>query len=197
MNLFDLLEADDWRGSAVRGAAALVFGIVALAWPGPTARVFVVLFGAYALVDGFAELTDYFATAATERRRHGAVLFRGFVSMLVGVIAFAWPGITALALLYLIAAWAFALGVTEIVMAIRHRTGEARDWLIGLGGLLSITLAIVLVADPGRGVLTITWAIAWFAIVSGVVALVRAWRLRSGQPRAEAPRATPRRGAVA
>jgi uncharacterized membrane protein HdeD (DUF308 family) len=116
--------------------------------------------------------------------------------MLVGVIAFAWPGITALALLYLIAAWAFAVGVTEIVIALRHRSGEPRDWLIGLGGVLSIVLAIVLVADPGQGVVTITWAIAWFALVGGAVMLFRAWKMRSHQV-PEAPPATPRQGAVA
>jgi uncharacterized membrane protein HdeD (DUF308 family) len=197
MKVFEVLEADSWRASAVRGAAAVVFGILALAWPGPTVWVFVVLFGAFALIDGFAELGDFIATAAGERRRHGAVLFRALVSMTVAVIAFAWPAITALALLYLIAAWAFAVGVTEIVLAVRHRTGEARDWFIGLAGVLSITLAIVLVADPGRGVLTITWAIAWFAIITGVLSLVRAWRMRSEHPQPEAPRATPRQGAVA
>jgi uncharacterized membrane protein HdeD (DUF308 family) len=197
MNLLEVLEGDTWRGSAVRGAAAVVFGILALAWPGPTVWVFVVLFGVYALVDGFAEFGDFIATPVSERRRHGALLFRAFVSMTVAVIAFAWPGITALALLYLIAAWAFAVGVTEIVLAIRHLTGEARGWLISLGGVLSITLAIVLVAGPGRGVLTITWAIAWFAIIAGVVSLVRAWQMRNAHPQAGAPSATPRQSAVA
>ena len=195
MNLLEVMEGDSWRGSAVRGASAVVFGILALAWPGPTVWVFVVLFGVYALVDGFAELGAFIATAPDNRRRNGAVLFRAFVSMTVAVIAFAWPGITALALLYLIAAWAFAVGVAEIALAIRHRAGEARDWLIGLGGVLSIALAVVLVADPSSGVLTITWAVAWFAIIGGVVSLVRAWQLR--HPQAGAPSATPRRGAVA
>ena len=95
----------------------------------------------------------------------------------------------------MIAAWAFAVGVAEIALAVRHRAGEARDWLIGLGGVLSIALAVVLVADPSSGVLTITWAVAWFAIIGGVVSLVRAWQLR--HPQAGARSATPRRGAVA
>jgi uncharacterized membrane protein HdeD (DUF308 family) len=196
MNLFDTWEGDSWSSAAIRGAAAVVFGIIALAWPGPTVWVFVVLFGVYAFVDGFTLLRDFVVTAAAARPQHGAVLFRAFVSMLVGVIAFGWPGITALALLYLIAAWAFAVGVTEVVIAIRHHAGEPRDWLIGLGGALSIALALVLVADPGSGVVTITWAIAWFAIIGGVVTLLRAWRMRN-HAAPEAPRATPRQGAVA
>ena len=96
MNLLEVMEGDSWRGSAVRGASAVVFGILALVWPGPTVWVFVVLFGVYALVDGFAELGAFIAPAPGNRRRNGAVLFRAFVSMTVAVIAFAWPGITAL-----------------------------------------------------------------------------------------------------
>jgi uncharacterized membrane protein HdeD (DUF308 family) len=157
----------------------------------------VVLFGVYALIDGFAELRDFVVTVPGIRRRNGVVLFRAFVSMTVAVVAFAWPGITALALLYLIAAWAFVVGVTEIAMAIRHRAGDAHDWLIGLGGVLSIVLGIVLVVDPGSGVLTITWAVAWFAIIGGVMSLVRAWQLRKAHPQAGAPAATPRPGALA
>jgi uncharacterized membrane protein HdeD (DUF308 family) len=86
-------------------------------------------------------------------------------------------------------------GASAVVFGIWHRAGEARDWLIGLGGVLSIALAVVLVADPSSGVLTITWAVAWFAIIGGVVSLLRAWQLR--HPQAGAPSATPRRGAVA
>jgi uncharacterized membrane protein HdeD (DUF308 family) len=197
MRLLEIMESDTWQGSTIRGAAAVLFGVLALAWPGPTVVVFVVLFGVYALVDGFAQLATFVVARADARPDGAVVLFRAFVSMVVGVIAFAWPGITALALLYLIAGWAFAVGVTEIVLAIRHRAGAAHDWLIGLGGVLSITLAIVLVADPGRGVLAITWAIAWFAIIGGVVSLVRAWQMRNAHPRAGTPSATPRQGAVA
>jgi uncharacterized membrane protein HdeD (DUF308 family) len=197
MKLLDIVEGDSWRASAVRGASAVVFGVLALAWPGPTVWVFVVLFGVYALVDGFAELGVFVARTPDNPRRNGVVLFRAFVSMTVAVIAFAWPGITALALLYLIAAWAFVVGGAEIALAIRHRAGEAHDWLIGLGGVLSIALAVVLVADPGSGVLTITWAVAWFAIVGGIISLVRAWQLRNAHPHAGASHATPRPGALA
>jgi uncharacterized membrane protein HdeD (DUF308 family) len=197
MRLIEIMEGDSWRGSAVQGAAALVFGVLVLAWPGPTVWVFVVLFGVYALVDGFAELGDFVARTPGSARRNGAVLFRAVVSMTVAVIAFAWPEITALALLYLIAAWAFMVGVTEIALAIRHRAAEAHDWLIGVGGVLSIVLAVVLVANPSRGILTITWAVAWFVIVGGVVSLARAWQLRDAHPQAGAPSATPRPGALA
>ncbi len=197
MKLLELMEAESWRSSAVRGVSAVLFGVLALVWPGLTVWVFVALFGLYALVDAFAELGDFIAAGPGMRRERSTVLFRAFVSMTVAVVAFAWPGITALALLYLVAAWALAVGVIEIVLAIRSRAGEPRDWLIGVGGALSITLAVVLVADPGGGILTITWAVGWFALVAGVVSLVRAWRVRNGRPQSGPHRATHRSGAVA
>lgn len=187
------LEADSRRAATLRGVAAVVFGVLILVWPGPTVWVFVVAFGAFAFVDGLTELRDVFATPAATRTQHTPVAFRAFASMVVGVIAFAWPGITALAMLYLIAGWAFVVGVTDLVIAARSLRTARPSWLIGLSGLLAIGLAVVLIADPGAGILTITWAVGWLALAIGAVTLVRAWQLRpqgaSRPPGAHRPRA--------
>jgi uncharacterized membrane protein HdeD (DUF308 family) len=192
--VLDSLEPDTRRGAALRGVAAVVFGVLILVWPGPTVWVFVVAFGVFAFVDGLTELRDVLATPGGARTHRAPVAFRAIVSMLVGVVAFAWPGITALAMLYLIAGWAFAVGVTELVIAARRLRTPRPPWLIGLSGLLAIALAVVLIADPGAGILTITWVVGWLALAIGVVTLVHAWRLR---PQDARPREARRPRAVA
>ena len=140
----------NWWAFALRAALAIVAGIVALIWPGVALTAIVTLFGLYAMADGV------FAIAAAVRglkssERWGALLFEGFVGVAAGAAALFWPGISALALTYLVAGWALVTGTLEIAAAVRLRKVITGEWLLIVGGLLSILFAVVVVAYPGSG----------------------------------------------
>jgi uncharacterized membrane protein HdeD (DUF308 family) len=173
-----------WRGVALRAVIALLFGIVTLVWPELTLWALVALFGAFALVDGVFALVAAF----TDDRSGARVGFRatrrwmiveGILGILVGIVTFIWPDVTALALLYLIAAWALVTGSLKVAAGISLREEIEGEWVLVLSGALSIALAIFLVITPGTGALVITWAIGWFAVIVGALLLALALRLRS------------------
>lgn len=171
-----------WWVLAVRGVAAVVFGILAFVWPGVTLATLVLLFGAYALVDGvFAVL------AAVGGRRHNdhwwALLLEGLLGIGVGVLTFRAPDITAVALLLYIAAWALATGVLEIVAAVRLRKEIEGEWWYVLGGLSSIVFAVLLLLRPDAGALALLWVIAIYAIVFGVTLVLLAFKVRGHRSR--------------
>lgn len=161
------------RHLVLRGVAAIAFGIATLAWPGVTLWALVVLWGAYALVDGTIAL----AAAIGERHlpHRGWVAVTGVSGIIAGVLTFAWPSITALALLYVIAAWSLITGFSLIAIAISERKQLTGEWVIALTGILAVLLGIVLMITPGAGALAITWAIGWWACLSGGASLSLAW----------------------
>src|SRR4051794_29259908 len=133
-----------WWLIALRGVFAVLFGLAAFTLPGPSLLALVLLFGAYALVDGVASIV----AAIRAGRHHGqwwAMLIEGIVGVAAGLITFVWPAITALALLYLIAAWALMTGVLEIVAAVRLRQVISNEWLLGLSGVISIAYGVLLI----------------------------------------------------
>jgi uncharacterized membrane protein HdeD (DUF308 family) len=166
-----------WRGVALRGAAAVGFGLLALLWPGLTLTVLVLLFGAYALIDGAALLVDAVRVRGA-LRRPWLVALEGIASVVAGAITLIWPGITALALLWVLAAWALVTGVLEVWAAFRTRPDGGHDWFIGLLGVLSLVLAGILVIDPATGALGITWALGWYGLLFGGTLLWLAHRIR-------------------
>ena len=156
----------------------MLFGVMALIWPGLTLWALVILWGAYVLVDGISTLAGVVRHDPGTEGRRGVLIFEGIVSVVVGILTFVWPDITALALLFVIAAWAFITGVVEIAAAIRLRAVIDNEWILFLIGALSILFAVGLVITPGAGALVITWLIAWYAILSGILFLALAWRVR-------------------
>jgi uncharacterized membrane protein HdeD (DUF308 family) len=166
----------DWRTLALRGLATLAFGVVALLWPGLTLTALVILWGAFVLVDGVFMLADVLRGRTADHRATRAAM--AGVSIAAGVLTFLWPAITALALLFVIAAWATLTGIAEISAAIRFRRELNNEWLLVLSGILSLAFAALLVVTPGAGAIAITWLIGWFAIVYGVVRFMLAWRVR-------------------
>src|SRR6185312_6734764 len=131
-----------WWVLAVRGGAAVLFGLLALIWPGITVLALVLLFGAYALVDGVLALYTALADRPAAQGRRGWLALEGVAGVLAAIGAFVWPGITALVLLYLIAAWALVTGVAEILTAIRLRREIEGEWLMILSGPLSIVFGV-------------------------------------------------------
>jgi uncharacterized membrane protein HdeD (DUF308 family) len=173
-----VLLVGDWKSHALRGLAALLFGLGTLVWPSITVTALVLIFGAFVLVDGVSILAAALAGDRKRRRQESLLVLHGVASVVVGIVALAWTGITALALLYVIATWAILIGAFEVAAAVRLRRVLTDEWTIALAGGLAIVFGVLLVLFPGSGALAITWLIGWFAMFSGVVHLTFAWRLR-------------------
>lgn len=169
----------DWRMIALRGVTSIAFGVLALLWPGLTVTVLVLLFGAFVLLDGIASLALAVSFPVEARHRRKALLLEGVAGVLVGAITFAWPGITGLALLWIIAVWALVTGALEIAAAIRLRRALRGDWFLALVGVLSVLFGVFLLVTPGEGALVITWVIGWYAVVFGILLLVFAERVKT------------------
>jgi uncharacterized membrane protein HdeD (DUF308 family) len=172
--------AQHWWAVALRGVLGVLFGFMAFAWPGLTLAALVLLYGAYALTDGI------FAVVAGARGGLWGMAVVGLLGIAAGVIAFLWPGITALALLYVIAFSAIARGVFEIVAAIALRKEIEHEWLLGTAGALSIAFGVLVALFPGAGALSLVWVIGAFAMVFGVTLIVLGFRLRTLPTRLEA-----------
>jgi uncharacterized membrane protein HdeD (DUF308 family) len=166
-----------WWTLLLRGVVAVLFGLSALAWPGITLTALVLLFGAFALVDGIAAIIIGFQQYG-DRERWWATLIGGIIGVAAGFITFMLPGITALALLTLIAFWAIMRGAFDIVAAIRLRHVIQGEFWLALGGALSVAFGVLMLVAPGAGALAVVWWIAAFALAWGVILIVLAFRLR-------------------
>lgn len=169
--------AKNWWLLLLRGILAIVFGILAFAWPGITLVTLVLFYGAYALVDGIFAIAAAIMGGAPGSRWWLALV--GLFGIAAGILTFAWPGLTALVLLFFIAGWAIAMGVFEIVGAIRLRKEIDNEWWLILGGIVSVLFGIVLLARPGAGALALIWVIGSFAILFGILNIAFALRLRN------------------
>jgi len=168
----------NWWLIVLRGIAAVLFGIAAFVWPGMTWLVLVALFGAYALVDGvIAVVTGLSRTQ--DSPRWWVFLLEGLLSIGVGVIALIWPGIASLTILAMIAAWAIITGILEVVAAIRLRHEITNEWLLALGGVLSVALGILLILQPLAGSLAVIWMVGAYSLMFGVVLISLGLRLRN------------------
>lgn len=166
-----------WWMPVLRGAAAILFGILAIVAPGPSLLALIFLWGVYAVVDGAINLM--FATrSARAGRSWGWLLFASLVSIGAGLVAFAWPGMTAVVLLMVIAVWAVLIGVAQIAAAIRLRRHLSGEWLLGASGALSVALGALLFASPGAGALALVWLIGVYAIAFGALLIGLGLRLR-------------------
>jgi uncharacterized membrane protein HdeD (DUF308 family) len=167
-----------WWALALWGLCAVLFGILAVIWPGLTLLALAALFAAYALVSGAA-----IVASAWKSRAHGGWwlwLLLGLVSIAAGALALAYPGLTALFLVLLMGANAIVTGVLEISMAIRLRKEIRGEWLLGLAGAVSILFGAFVLLFPLGGALALVWLIALHAVVTGVMLLALAWRAHSG-----------------
>lgn len=169
--------AQNWWAIAIRGVLGILFGIIAFAYTGVTILSLVLVFAAYALVDGvFAIIAA--VRAARHHDRWGWLTFEGIVSILTAVVAVAVPGLTALAFVLLIAAWAIVTGVLEIAAAFRLNIDHGRVWL-GLGGVASIVFGVLMFIAPVAGAVVLTWWLGAYELVFGIMLLVMAFRLRA------------------
>lgn len=176
----------NWWVVAARGLFGIFFGVLAMAMPGITLITLVALFGAYAIIDGVAAIVS----GVHERQPWWALLLNGVAGLGAGLVAFIWPGITALALLYLIGLWAIASGVFQIAAAVSLRKLVAGEVLLGLSGVASLAFGLVLLVRPGAGALGLAWLIGSYAIVFGCLGLalgLRLFSMRKGARFLDAP----------
>ena len=170
--------ADNWWLMVLRGVAAILFGVLAFVWPGITLLSLTFLWGAYALVDGAASLWAAIVGRGGEMAPRWWLAVVGVAGIVAGLLAFLFPGITALVLLVFIAGWAIVTGIFEIIGAIRLRKEIEGEWLLGLSGVLAILFGIALIAVPGAGLLSLVWMIGVFAVVIGVSQIALGIKLR-------------------
>ncbi|KUH37755.1 MULTISPECIES: HdeD family acid-resistance protein [Streptomyces] len=172
---------------ALRAAAALLFGLLAVTWPGVTVVALALLFGAYVLVDGIAMLVDAFRRH--DDRRHRALhALAGGLGVATGLVALAWPGVTALALTALVGVWAVVTGAAEIWAAVRFHREVRHEWLLALAGAASVVAGVLLWLRPDIGAVAVAQVIGVYALITGALVGTAAWRLYSAARHAGAPR---------
>ena len=161
----------------VRGLAAILFGVLTLVWPKISLTVLVLWFGIFAVISGIT------AVAAALRSRGephwGFLLFEGILGILAGVVALVWPGITALAFLFLIASWAILTGILELVAPLSFPMSVGRGLLSALSGIVSIVFGVLIAAQPAAGLLAVVWMIGIYAILVGIMHIVVYFESRS------------------
>lgn len=182
------LLARNWWAIALRGAIGVIFGIAAFVWPIHTMTFLVSLFGAYVLIDGvFAIIAA--VNAAKQHERWLPVFFEGLAGVIMGLVTFFWPGVTVVALIYIIAAWAILTGLLTIYAAIRLRDVISGEWIMLLSGVVSLALGVMLAIVPGAGALAFLWLIGGYSIVFGGLLIALGYKLRglSNQFQTHAP----------
>jgi uncharacterized membrane protein HdeD (DUF308 family) len=171
-------ETGHWWALAIRGAIAIIFGLAALLRPDIALDALILLFGAYALVDGVFAIVGVFGGTRGGTPRW-LLLIEGIAGVLAGLIAFVLPGLTAVVLLYLIAAWAVVTGIFEIATAIRLRQEIRGEWALIIGGALSVLFGVILaVIGPVAGLLSLIWLIGIYAVAFGILMLITAFQVR-------------------
>jgi uncharacterized membrane protein HdeD (DUF308 family) len=168
----------NWGWVVLRGVAAILFGVLAAFQPGITLAALVLLFGAYALVDGVGMVAWVIANHRDEPH-WVSLIVGGLLGIAAGVLTFFWPAMTTVALLFVIATWAMVTGIAAIVAAIQLRKEIVGEWRLVLSGLLSVAFGVIMLAAPAVGALAMVLWIGGYAVVSGVLLIALGMRLRS------------------
>ena len=168
--------AKNWWLLLLRGIAAIVFGVLAFAWPGLTILTLILFYGAFALVDGVLAVVAAITGGAPGPRWWLAIV--GLLGIAAGLMTFLMPGLTALVLLFFIAGWAIATGVFQIIGAIKLRKEIDNEWLLILGGIISVLFGVSMFMAPGAGAVALVWVIGAYSVVTGAILVALAFRLK-------------------
>jgi uncharacterized membrane protein HdeD (DUF308 family) len=178
----------NWWLFTLRGVLGIMFGILALIFPGPTILSLVLLFSAYMLVDGIFGIISAVRAIRRKEDRWGLLIFEGLLDIATGVVAFLWPALTVVAFVWLIAAWAIVSGGLMTAAGFRLNIEHGRWWLV-LGGLLSLAYGVLLIITPLIGAVVFTWWLGAYALVFGVALVIFSLKLRSRQHERVSPTA--------
>jgi uncharacterized membrane protein HdeD (DUF308 family) len=170
--------ATNWWSPVIRGLVAILLGIITLTWPGITLGALVLLFGAYALIDGIFSIAGAWR-ASKAHERWGFLIFEGIAGIIAAVVTFVLPAITALALVFVVAAWAIVTGIFEIAAAVRLRRYIKGEWLLVLGGIASVVFGILLAVSPLVGALVLAIWLGVYALIFGAMLVGLGLRLRT------------------
>jgi uncharacterized membrane protein HdeD (DUF308 family) len=176
------LYGRSWWSILIRGIVALVFGILAIAWPDRILALLVTIFGIFVLVVGIVATIGALMHRG-ESKKWILMLIPGLAGIIVGIITIAWPAITTVILVYLIAIWALVHGIGEIYNALKLRKDIEGEWMPILIGVISAVFGIILIARPIRAAAALTWIIGLFLLIIGVLWVILAFRARKWQPR--------------
>src|SRR3989441_5851307 len=160
-----------WWVPVIRGIAAIVFGVIAFAYPGLTVATLVLFFGAWVLIDGVFRIAGAIGGRASDPE-WGFHLVIGIIGIIIGFLTFRAPQITALALIIYIAAWALMIGATEIAFAIKLRREIKGEWFLIFMGLVSIVFAVMLLWNPAVGAAALFWIMAWVGGIFGALGII-------------------------
>jgi uncharacterized membrane protein HdeD (DUF308 family) len=164
--------SEHWWVVLLRGILAILFGVLAFAWPGLTALILVTIWGVYALFDGV------FGIIAGIKGKWTSLVLLGVLSIAAGLVAILRPGLAAISLLWVLAIWIIVAGSMQIAAAIRLRKEVQGEWMWIASGLLMVVLGLLFFFRPGEGILSVTWLIATLAVVWGVLLVMLSFKLK-------------------
>jgi uncharacterized membrane protein HdeD (DUF308 family) len=176
----------NWGWVALRGVIAVLFGVFAFVAPASTLAVLILFWGAFAFVDGILALIAAFKVR-DQGRPFWPLLIAGLIGIAAGGATFLWPAMTALVLLMFIGAWAFVMGIFQILAAVRLRREIEHEWLLALSGALSVLFGLFVLFQPAAGALALIWAIGAYAVVFGVLIIGLAFKLKGVAARPARP----------
>jgi len=172
--------SENWWALALRGLLAVLFGFAALFLPLDTLEAVGRVFGVYALTEGVLVAL----TGIRRTRYSGVIIAEGASGIVAGLVALAWPSITALVLLYVVALWAILSGVAKMIAAVSLRREIEGEWALFPVGILSVIFGIILAVLPGVGLLSLVWLVGLYALAVGGALIVLALRVRGLRRRA-------------
>ncbi len=178
----DKTIAKYWWSFLLRGLIALIFGITAFVLPGITLGILVVLLGAFLIADGIITVFSLFFGGLARTRHWRLMLLEGLAGILIGVLTFIWPAITALLIILLVGVWAIVTGILEVAAAISLREFIENEWILGISGFISILFGIVLFLYPRLGGVAVIWVIGAYAVLFGVLLIFLGVKLRKIEP---------------
>ena len=168
----------EWGWIALRGVAGIIFGILAISWPLATIWALAIMWGVFALVDGASALAGGWNMHKQGSRWWPYLLF-GVIGLAAGIITLIWPAITAFVLVYVIGFWALFGGISQIAAAVRLRKEIQGEWLLGLVGVIGILFGLLILFRPiPEGIMAIALFVGFYAIATGVIYLMLAFRVR-------------------
>ncbi len=169
--------AGRWWVFLLRGVAAILFGVLAVIWPGVTLLTLVLLYGFFALTDGVLAIVG--AIRGSEYASRWWLAIVGILGIAAGAVTLLWPGISSMVLMLCIAVWAIATGIMQIIGAISMRNAIDDEWLLVASGALSTIFGILLLTRPSAGVLALVFFISAYAIAYGAILIMLALKLRT------------------